>query len=75
MALEPFIRKGEQVWNDDHTEGYEFTEDIEPMTPCMAHQFKPLGESKAVVAGELMPQWLYDIILVPGGYMRYKSRQ
>lgn len=69
-----YIHKGEQFWNDDHTEGYEITEDVEPNTPVMSRQFKALGNASEAKQYHKMPQWLEEIILRSGGVEAYRKR-
>lgn len=68
-----YARKGDQVWNENRTEGYEFTEDIEPCTPVFSRQLKALGDAKPPAAHQAMPEWLGKI-LVQGGYKEYTLR-
>lgn len=71
---ETYIKKGTQFWNDDHTEGYEITEDLERYTAVMASQFKALGSAEEVKPNHQIPRWLAYIILRPGGVDEYMKR-
>lgn len=72
--MSSYIKKGDQFWNDDHTEGYEIIEDIMPMTPVLTSQFKALGNAPEPEPHHPMRKWIEDIICVPGGVDAYKER-
>lgn len=69
-----YITKGEQFWNEDHTEGYEITQDIEAHDPVPASQFMALGAAMKPENGLEMPKWLQGILQSPGGVEAYRSK-
>lgn len=70
-----FAIAGEQIWNADKTQGYEFVLDVNRNEPVYAQSIKPLGEAPAIKEYELIPKWFADIVLVPGGYEEYKLKR
>lgn len=69
-----FAYKGEQVWNTERTDGYEFTQDIEANTLPRPSQVKALGGAPAPQPNEPMPGWFADIVISPGGMNKYREQ-
>lgn len=61
-------QKFERFWNEDHTEGYEATEEVHRLMPLLSSQMRPIK------AGEVIPYWLQGIVLKPGGVEAYRSK-
>lgn len=53
----PMIKKGDQFWNNDKTQGYEFVCDYDGSCPLSSHHISPLGEARKPVIGDTIPQW------------------
>lgn len=69
-----YITKGEQFWNEDHTEGYEALEDIHPLMPLIHSQVQALGASEPVSPYSVVPYWFQAIVFEPGGVEDYRSK-
>lgn len=51
------IKKGDQFWNYDKSEGYEFVSDYDGSQPLSSHHISPLGGARKPVIGDVIPQW------------------
>lgn len=71
--MSDYIKKGDQFWNEDRSEGYEIIEDIKPGTMVIARQFKALGSAPTPLANHPLPEWVLQI-LRPGGVKAYKDK-
>lgn len=69
-----YITKGEQFWNEDHTEGYEATENIIPHTPVVTICFKALGAAEEPKVNHPMSEWFASIVFTHGGVEAYRSK-
>jgi len=72
--MEPYISKGEQFWNEDHTEGYEALEEIIPGTIPCSNQFKALGAAPEPKGGHPVVEWFEQIGFKRGGVEAYRSK-
>lgn len=68
-----FIKAGEQFWNEDKTEGYELTRDVNQFEPLMAEMFKPLGASATPEPFTPLPEWAAKIFWTSGGVAEYRK--
>lgn len=68
------IQTGEQFWNEDKTEGYEFIGQYVPNAPVPASAFKELGDAPPLKPMHPAPMWLASIIFRVGGIDEYRQR-
>ncbi len=52
-----FAYKGSQVWNDEMTEGYEFTRDVYAHETLQAEQLRELGNAPKPESNKEAPRW------------------
>lgn len=55
----PTIKKGDQLWNEDKTEGYEFVEPLSVGQMLVSDHVKPLGASPKPNPHEIIPEWFW----------------
>lgn len=53
------IKKGDQFWNSDLTEGYEFVSHLNIGEILVPGHVKPLGVAKAPLPHEVIPDWFW----------------
>lgn len=57
------LKQGTQIWNDDKTQGYEVTRDINPGEVISASDFMALGDAPKAVPHTVMPKWVFDVLI------------
>jgi len=60
-----FRKAGDEVWNEDKTQGYRLTRDVQTGDIIDPTDFEAIGEAPVPRANEVMVQWLADIIWPP----------